>query len=257
MDNEWKELLDSSDLPQEIKDNVVYVVRSGSHAYGLNTESSDKDYKAVVIPPKEYYLGLKKFTEVSISTSGDGKNTKNDIDLSVISINKFIEELIKGSPTYLEMLFVDDEDILYRRGSIRYLITSRLFTSKALYPRFRGFAKSEMKSLYKIDDGSSYDYNHKKITNAIRLLFYLEEILKTGAFDTKIKSEVDMNLLLDFKSGDFPVNVAISFYEDMDYKVGLLLEVSTLPDKIDKNIMNLIESTLISIIQHHWYDTGQ
>ena len=41
--------------------NTVYVVLSGSQAYGNSTPKSDHDYRGAAVPPKNYFFGLDRF----------------------------------------------------------------------------------------------------------------------------------------------------------------------------------------------------
>ena len=42
--------------PKWVHDNCVYLVLTGSHAYGTNTPESDYDYAGITVPPKEVIL---------------------------------------------------------------------------------------------------------------------------------------------------------------------------------------------------------
>lgn len=41
-----------------LADRTILFGRHGSHAYGLNTATSDEDFKGVCIAPISYYLGF-------------------------------------------------------------------------------------------------------------------------------------------------------------------------------------------------------
>src|SRR5699024_9570687 len=92
-----------------MKDNLILMAPTGGYAYGTHMDDSDEDYKGVFIPPLEYYIGLDTFKEYNSTTNKDGKNTKDDVDVSVLSINNFVMHCMKGTPNVLEMLFLEDE----------------------------------------------------------------------------------------------------------------------------------------------------
>lgn len=48
-----------------LESHTIYYARHGSHAYGLNVETSDEDFKGICIPPLEFELGfLHNFEQV-------------------------------------------------------------------------------------------------------------------------------------------------------------------------------------------------
>ncbi|USK36431.1 nucleotidyltransferase domain-containing protein (plasmid) [Bacillus sp. F19] len=102
--------LDQSNL-KWLEDRTIILSPTGSYAYGTNTETSDKDYKGVCIPPIEYYLGLDAFNEYNTTGGKNFRNTKDDIDVSIIHINKFVKDAMQGVPNNIEILFVRPEDL--------------------------------------------------------------------------------------------------------------------------------------------------
>lgn len=45
----------------DLKPHTILLTLAGSRAYGTNTFTSDVDLKGVCVPPKEFYLGTKRF----------------------------------------------------------------------------------------------------------------------------------------------------------------------------------------------------
>jgi hypothetical protein len=77
----------------------------GSHLYGLDTPLSDKDYKGVVLPTKEQILFGKGNFSVSDSTGDDkSKNSSDDIDTEMFSLQKFLDLACKGETVAIDML---------------------------------------------------------------------------------------------------------------------------------------------------------
>lgn len=245
---EVEKLLDIPSLPW-IKDNVILVVRTGSRAYGLNTEDSDRDYKAVVIPPSKYYFGLQTFDEYNNSTNQEVKNTKEDVDISIISISKFVKELVKGSPTLLEMLFVREEDILYCTVEGQALLENRdMFLTKKIYPRFRGFAKSQMKTAYRdyLAD-NSLGYNHKEVSQAMRLLYTLSDVLYKGEFKTYREDDYERKFLMELKNGFYDVEFVRRTFSENEEIIENLFEITQLRKKPDlEAIESLLEMLIIA-----------
>lgn len=216
---DYLKLLENKDYPW-IKDRTIFMVRTGSRAYGTHTDNSDQDYKAVVIPPIEYYFGLQSFSEYNNSTNKKTKNTKDDIDVSIIPIDKFVKGLVSNSPVYLEMLFADKEDILFKNSSMMYLLQWKTeLLSLDMYKRYRGFAKSEVRLLLdkekKSEELDGFDYDYKKFANAMRLLLTLNQTLRSGTFTTKRKG-ADLFFLQRCREGEYTVREALDWFNYFD-----------------------------------------
>lgn len=85
----------------------------GSYLYGTNTENSDRDYKGIYIPEKnDCYLNLIK-NSVNATTSNDSvKNTNQDIDEEIYSIQYFMKLAQNGEMIVLDMLHAPDDMLL-------------------------------------------------------------------------------------------------------------------------------------------------
>ena len=62
--------------------NTIMLTLTGSHAYGLATETSDYDWRGIAIPPKEYFTGFLQHFE---QADRGFENT----DCSIFDIRKF------------------------------------------------------------------------------------------------------------------------------------------------------------------------
>lgn len=83
---------------------VVYMVH-GSHLYGTNTAASDTDYKGIFVPERKDLL-LGKAPEHFRSSTGDphAKNTADDVDEVLFSVNKFLKMASEGETIAIDML---------------------------------------------------------------------------------------------------------------------------------------------------------
>lgn len=92
---------------------IIMKAVAGSHLFGTNTETSDKDYKGVFIPSADdILLGRGKDTRTSSTGSDHSKNTANDVDVELYSLSKFMTMLSNGDTAALELLFTPDHLIL-------------------------------------------------------------------------------------------------------------------------------------------------
>ncbi len=92
--------------------NLIIKSIFGSHLYGTNTENSDTDYKGIYLPSKkDCYLNNVKNT-IQTKTNNDGKNSKDDIDEEIFSLQYFMKLAINGEMIVLDLLHTPDNLII-------------------------------------------------------------------------------------------------------------------------------------------------
>lgn len=234
---------DQSNL-EWLEDRTIILSPTGSYAYGTNVETSDKDYKGVCIPPVDYYLGLESFNEYNTSGSKNFKNTKDDTDVSIIHINKFVKDAMQGVPNNIEILFVRPEDYIKVTPLGKVLIENRhLFLSKMIQKKFGGYAYSQIQKLKnKKSNGTGrqdlielYDYDTKFFMHGVRLITSAIEILDTGDYST---FRPNRELLLDCRNGKYTFEEALEMIEHYDNELKFAVERSALPKTPDYHTIN-------------------
>jgi uncharacterized protein len=135
--------------------NTVYVVETGSHAYGTSTPESDFDYRGAAIPPKEYFYGFDNFEQA------DAKGTVNhvnmglitrlpeDSDITIWALEKMIRLASDGNPNMIELLFADESNMIYVDKYVMepFFDIRDCFLSKLLKHRFSGYAMRQLKRI--------------------------------------------------------------------------------------------------------------
>lgn len=123
---------------QFVDDNLLFLVLSGSHAYGLNRPESDMDYRGICMPPLENFLTLKNFEQKE-----DKKN-----DITIYSVVKFLQLARDVNPNIVELLFVDPDAIVYKHPVMDKILENKhLFLSKRAQYRFSGYAFAQLKRI--------------------------------------------------------------------------------------------------------------
>src|SRR5690625_136889 len=233
-----------------LEERTIILSPTGSYAYRTNTKESDRDYKGVCIPPIEYYLGLEYFNEYNNSGGKNFKNTKEDVDVNIIHINKFVKDAMRGVPNNIEILFVREEDYLKVTDLGRILIDNRhLFLSKQILKTFGGSAYSQLQKLKnkKSNGTGSHDliqkhgYDTKFMAHSIRLLTSAIEILETGDFSTY---RPNREHLLECREGKYTFEEAVEMIAEYDTKLKEAANRSDLPktpdyQKINKMLVEL------------------
>lgn len=87
--------------------NIILQTVFGSHLYGTDTPTSDRDYKSIYIPSAEdILLGKVKPSISQKREKGEHeKNTADDIDEEIYSLDKYLKLVSEGQTVSLDMLF--------------------------------------------------------------------------------------------------------------------------------------------------------
>lgn len=87
--------------------NKILELKFGSHLYGTNTPNSDLDFKAIYLPTaREIVLNrIKQTIAKSRPKSECERNTKDDIDMEILSLDRYLELLMQGQTMALDILF--------------------------------------------------------------------------------------------------------------------------------------------------------
>ena len=128
----------------DVKASTILLVKSGSHAYGTNIETSDEDFKGVSIPPKEFVVGPFYNFEQKIELVSNG----HPADVTITSLMKTIKLASECNPNVIETLFTDSSDTLFCDEFGDMLVENRdLFLSRQAKYRFTGYAHSQLKRI--------------------------------------------------------------------------------------------------------------
>lgn len=125
-----------------LENAIIFMVKHGSHAYGLNTETSDLDVKGVAVPPKDYFLGMKKFEQAEY------KDLDKNAEAVIYDIRKFCSLAADCNPNIIEVLWADPDSYFYVTPVGQKLIEMReLFISKKARFTFSGYAHAQLKRI--------------------------------------------------------------------------------------------------------------
>lgn len=128
----------------DVEKRTIFLVNHGSHAYGLNTPTSDRDYKGVCIKTRECYFGfLQKFEQYEhMGSKSDG------IDRVIYSLDKFAKLASECNPNIIEMLYTDDSDVqLIDVFGERLRSMRQSFLSRKAKHTFAGYAHAQLKRI--------------------------------------------------------------------------------------------------------------
>lgn len=114
----------------------------GSHLYGTDSPTSDKDYKGVFLPSQRdmYLARIPKSLSFNTKSGSTTKNTTDDIDRELYSLQYFFELAKKGETVALDMLHAPHEfwieydpawEIIHHNRSLFYTKTLSSFVGYA------------------------------------------------------------------------------------------------------------------------------
>lgn len=128
--------------------NKIMEMKFGSHLYGTNTENSDLDLKAIYIPTaREIVLGSYRKTISTSRKKQEGeRNNKDDVDLEIFSLDRFLELLMENQTVSLDIIFgMRVDDVSTDCGAFIFLEIfqnlDKLITKKV--GSFTGYAKQQ------------------------------------------------------------------------------------------------------------------
>lgn len=196
----------------DLYQRTIFLSLSGSHAYGMQSPTSDYDYRGIAIAPMNSYIGLlDKFEQVVDSEKGahvythfpigllkhdprvEGANQTLAPDMQIMELSKFVRLALSNNPSVLETLFTDEGDHLISHPIMRKLIDVRdKMLSKQVKARFCGYAVSQLNRIKRhkrwLDNPPTHKPTRLEYGLPERGLLSQDQI---GAANTLIQHELD------------------------------------------------------------------
>jgi len=222
----------------------------GSIAHGMYVPQTDpnsiddKDVMSICVPPLEYYFGLKQY-----GSRGTKEIKKDEWDIVIYEVKKFISLLEKGNPNVLCMLWLRPEHYISLTDEGKYLIDQRdVFVSKKAYKAFAGYAYGQLHRMehhnYKGYMGEKrkaivdkFGYDTKNAAHLVRLLRMGIEFLNDGILNVL---RHDSTQLLDIKRGEWSLGQVKREADRLFKRIDEAYDRSTLPIEPDRERVNNI-----------------
>lgn len=120
-----------------IADHTIFECVAGSHAYGNSTPESDIDYRSIVVPPSDFYDGIRTFEQKIEWPDGE--------DRVAVGITKLLVKLQTANPTLMELLWMPEDAIKYITPLYRELRAHRdMFLTLKCRESYHGYARSQL-----------------------------------------------------------------------------------------------------------------
>ena len=187
--------------------DLIVKMQFGSHVYGTNVPDSDLDYKAIYLPSAKNILLQKVQNTYQIHTK-DGyqdKNTKEDEDLEIFSLQRYLQLLLEGQTVALDMLFVPEKFISYKKkeqvkfsgGVYPHCLWDILRDQKAVFlhsgvSSFAGYCRTQ---------ANKYGIKGSRMRAVRDSIDFLEDIVDEKYRTLKLRDAVDFPAFLYFCQG--------------------------------------------------------
>jgi len=186
---------------------LLYLVVSGSHAYGTNVAGSDIDLRGVFLPSRAHLFGVDRIEDIKFGE--DGK---------MCELRSYIRKLEAGTPNLLDWLFVPQDCILYHRPEFDPISAfKQMFVTQKLRGRILGYAQGQLHKMGQItrDSGekrksliAKYGYDTKNAMHLMRLLYLGLRVAQEHVYCVRDRSLIP--LLLEIRAGKFSLKQIVA-----------------------------------------------
>lgn len=238
--------------PFDLKAHTHLLAQVGSHSHGTYIPPTqegidDIDIMGIVIPPKEFYLGLNKFEHHCAWA--------DEYDLTFYELRKFFNLLLKSNPNAMGLLWLTPNMYKIKTEVADLIIENRdIFSSKQAYKSFSGYAYSQLRKMEnhacegymgakRKELVNKFGYDTKNAAHLIRLLRMGMEFLSTGELNVM---RHDSSQLIDIKKGLYKLQDIKEMAEDLFKKTESAYLNSKLPTNPDFNKSNAL---LVEILE--------
>lgn len=246
--------------PRFLLDNTHYITITGSEAYGMSQDKSDKDLIGFCIEPREYIMpscfgNIIGFDQIptfeSFQKHGIEFNNQN-YDVTIYGIVKFFKLLLDATPNSVEALYTPRDCVIFSTNIGEMVRANRsLFLCKRLSFKCRMYGFSQIKLLERNAEGKrkalveKYGYDVKAGSHCVRLLNMAHDILLEEELD--IRKHADKMKFV--RGGGWAKQELVDWanYKEKELeKLESTSKIQQIPDK--EKVKNL----LLNCIEHHY-----
>ncbi len=98
----------------------------GSHLFGLNTPTSDLDYKGIFLESLDNIILGTDAKNINVTTNNtDKRNTMDDVDTELKELRTFVSDCMRGQTYACELLFTPKEMLIETSPQWEFIIANR------------------------------------------------------------------------------------------------------------------------------------
>ena len=254
--------------PRWLPANTHYETLMGSVAYGVAGDTSDMDVYGFAIPPREevfpHLAGevpgfgrprprFEQFQEHHVHAPDELGGRGQTYDLTIFGIVKFFQLALENNPNVLDALFTPETCMLHcTRVGARVREARRLFLHKGCWPKFKGYAYSQLHRMAaKAPTGKrkalrqKYGYDVKFAYHVVRLLNEVEQIMTEGDLDLQRNREQ----LKSIRKGEWTEQQVRDYFQKKEGELETLYQRSPLPYGPDEG---RVKQLLLECLEEHY-----
>jgi len=163
-----------------------------------------------------------------------------DLDVVIYSARKWARLALAGNPTVLLVLFVPDEEIVFRnRAGEELAANAHRFVSRLAADRYLGYLHAQRAGMTgkartsRPELVEAHGYDTKHAMHALRLGLQGIELLTTGRITLPVP-EPHRTYLRSIRRGEVPLPEVVAAVEDAEHELMLLREQSAVPPDPDR-----------------------
>ena len=243
--------------------SIIHLFVGGSQLHGAKVEGyDDLDIYACYIEPPERILGVDSLEHFVWSSGSDRqKNTAADVDVTMYSLHRWGELMLKGNPSILHFLFANAEMTTSESVWQRIMQVRGDLLSKKSALQYLGFANAQRMRLtgergmgrhgQRMDLVEKYGYDTKFAMHYIRLLIECKELLEKKRLTLPLPEK---ELLIKIRTGGYPQAEVFAMGQALDADCQSLLTASDLPEEPGRH---LLSATIAQAYREHWDRNGK
>jgi hypothetical protein len=235
-------------------------VGSGVHGTAIGGQD-DRDEMGLCLEPPEFVTGLAKVPAGTAATSVvdfeqyqrhtvwdrpgglANRSGAGDLDVVIYSARKWARLALAGNPTVLLVLFVPDDDVVYRDEiGAELCANAHRFVSRLAADRYLGYLQGQRDAMTgqagahtnRPELVAAHGYDTKFAMHALRLGVQGVELLTTGRITLPVP-EPAREVLRAVRRGDVPLGEVTALVEDAERGLLRLRDSSTLAAEPDRS----------------------
>lgn len=254
--------------PSFLPANVMYETMMGSVAYGVSSDSSDRDIYGFAIPLKEelfphlageiagFGAPRARFEHFQIAHIRDQEAAAGkgiEYDLSIYSITRYFTLCMECNPNLIDSLFTP-QDCVHHITRVGQLVRDhrRLFVHKGCWASFKGYAYAQLHKMRsrnptgkRVQLREQYGFDVKFAYHIVRLMYECEQLLMHGEMDLRR----DREHLKAIRRGEVTEDDIRRWASDKEQQLEKLYHASAIPDAPDEKA---IRELLLNCLEEHY-----
>jgi hypothetical protein len=230
------------------EDGMILRVQVGSGVHGTAVSGQDdRDEMGLCLEPAAFVTGLARFEQYERHTAWDrpgglaSRSGAGDLDVIIYSARKWARLALAGNPTVLLVLFVPDQEVVFRDETGAELAgNAHRFVSRLAADRFLGYLRAQRAAMVGAAGAHTnrpelvvrHGYDTKYAMHALRLGLQGIELLTTGRITLPVPRP-DLDYLRAIRRGEVPLAEVVAAVTAAEARLAALRDSAAVPARPD------------------------